>query len=96
MSGLRSTLTIRQLSVEDEGSYSCVADGASSSVQLSVEASRTPSDSLCEYEHEYTLFRLLTLTDPHFYSIMQCTCSIQLYIYSVNDLYGYSINVAIT
>ena len=51
VSGLKSTLTIRQLSVEDEGSYRCVADGASSSVQLSVEASRTPSNSPCEYEH---------------------------------------------
>ena len=36
MSGLRSTLTIRQLSTVDEGSYSCVADGASSSLELSV------------------------------------------------------------
>ena len=55
VSGLRSTLTIRQLSTKDEGSYSCVADGASSLVQLSVEVSRTPSDSPCEYEHEYII-----------------------------------------
>ena len=36
VSGLWSTLTIRPLSTVDEGSYSCVADGASSSLELSV------------------------------------------------------------
>ena len=43
VSSLRSTLTIRQLSGEDEGSYSCVADGASTSLELTVVAGTSPA-----------------------------------------------------
>ena len=36
--GLRSTLTIRQLNEADEGNYTCVVDGNSSVVHLSIVA----------------------------------------------------------
>ena len=48
VSGLRSTLTIRQLSGEDEGSYSCVADGVSSSLELTVVAGTSPPPTTSE------------------------------------------------
>ena len=42
VSGLRSTLTIRQLSSEDAGRYICVVDGNSSLIQLSVVPGTSP------------------------------------------------------
>ena len=87
VSSLKSTLTIRQLSTEDEGSYSCVADRASSLVQLSVEVSRTPSDSPCEYEHEYIIqitildgsTCLHTNTAVHVYSVLMYIANIKIH-----------------
>ena len=40
--GQRSTLTIRQLGEGDAGSYTCVADGNSSTVQLQVVPGTPP------------------------------------------------------
>ena len=40
--GLRSTLTINQLEVGDEGTYTCVVDGTSTITQLTIMAGSTP------------------------------------------------------
>lgn len=40
--GLRSTLAINQLEVGDEGTYTCVVDGTSTTTQLTIVAGSTP------------------------------------------------------
>ena len=40
--GLRSTLTINQLEVGDEGTYTCVVDGTSTTTQLTIVTGSTP------------------------------------------------------
>ena len=45
--GFSSTLTIRQLSEADKGNYTCVVDGNSSVVQLSVVAGPAPTSESC-------------------------------------------------
>ena len=43
--GWRSTLTINQLGMADEGNYACMADGNSTIVQLTVVAGSAPTTS---------------------------------------------------
>ena len=78
VSGLRSTLTIRQLSGEDEGNYSCVADGASSSLELTVAAGTSPppatSESILSSSSDVDIFRgcmslQFCLNGIHFYMV---------------------------
>ena len=62
VSGLKSTLTISPLNTRDEGSYSCVVDGASSSLKLTVAVGASPppqSDLTSEYEQCHYLPGLL-------------------------------------
>ena len=49
--GLRSTLTINQLEVGDEGTYTCVVDGTSTITQLTIMAgSIPPVTSMSEFK----------------------------------------------
>ena len=43
--GLRFTLTINQLEVGDEGTYTCVVDGTSTTTQLTIVAGSAPPPS---------------------------------------------------
>ena len=45
VSGQRSTLTINQLGMADEGNYTCMVDGSSATAQLTVVAGSAPPSS---------------------------------------------------
>ena len=49
--GQRSNLTINQLGIADQGTYTCMVDGNSATVQLTVVAS--PAPSTCELSDHY-------------------------------------------
>ena len=60
--GLRSTLTISQLSVADEGNYTCVVDGNSTVVHLSIVAGPTMQSVAYVLTYWLLLFQQLIYT----------------------------------